>query len=309
MTFSNKHSLDSYLSDIQAKNQRDVKNNTSNVTGQDIRAALGKKPEAMTRAEWNFFRTIGDSYTIKTFKTFLLEQEDFDQFLQAHFGQEAAKSPVVKSKFSGQPHPSDIPVLTHVPVISTDPNDPDAIHRWADRVRMGDSKNPAYRVHPEQTTLKFHSEQIRTHPETGQKYHIVRYDANDAERQMATLSAEHKKVQPHKKGNVTLIQRPLPRFVNNPWTPDRGLPGVAPSIGSILTAAHGLKGYDLAADHGMMNDTDRNLLSDNIVTYAAKIPKKKDGDGGNDPQKSPEPKPDLSYDLTSGSSRRKPVLA
>ena len=247
--------------------------------------------------------------TMKSFKIFLLEQEDFEQFLQAHFGQEVAKSPVVKSKFSGQPHPTDIPVLTHVPVISTDPNDPDAIHRWADRVRRGDSKNPAYRVHPEETTLKFHSEQIRTHPKTGQKYHIVRYDANNVERQMAILSAEYKKVQPHKKGNVTLIQTPLPTFVNNPWTPDRGLPGVAPSIGSILTAAHGLKGYNLAADHEIMNDTDRNLLSDNIVTYAAKISKKNDGDDDNNQQISPEPKPDLSYDLNSDTSRKKPVLA
>lgn len=237
---------------------------------------------------------------MKSFKTFLLEQEDFEQFLQAHFGTEAAKSPVLRSKVSGQPHPMEIPIVTTVPVISTDPNDTNAIHRWAERVRMGDSKNPAYRVHPEQTSLRFHSEQIRTHPETGQKYHILRYDASDVENQILNLNAEYKKVQPHKKGNVTLIQRPLARFVNNPYTPDRGLSGVAPSVGGILSAAHGLQGYDLAADHGIYNDSDRNLLTSNIITYAAKIPRKR-GRGDDNPQESPDPKPDP--------SRRKPVLA
>lgn len=73
VTFYNKSNIDSFLSDTQSKKTRDVKPEAPNVTGQDVRAALGKKPEAMTGAEWNFFRTIGDSYNTKSFNNFLSE--------------------------------------------------------------------------------------------------------------------------------------------------------------------------------------------------------------------------------------------
>lgn len=62
--FIGKDSLGSYVSDIQAKKQRDPIENIRNISSTEIRQALGRnRPEGMTAWQWNNIRTFGDSYT------------------------------------------------------------------------------------------------------------------------------------------------------------------------------------------------------------------------------------------------------
>jgi hypothetical protein len=62
--FVGRESVESYLKDVQAKRRRDAEEQTRSIGSTEIRQALGKnKPAGMTAAEWNFFRTLGDSYT------------------------------------------------------------------------------------------------------------------------------------------------------------------------------------------------------------------------------------------------------
>jgi len=72
--FPNRDSLSSYLNDDTAKRVREPESQPRNVTSTDIRAALGNnKPPNMTTAEWNFHRTIGDSFKHSKLNKFILE--------------------------------------------------------------------------------------------------------------------------------------------------------------------------------------------------------------------------------------------
>jgi hypothetical protein len=72
--FPNRDSLSSYLNDETAKSVREPESKPKDVTSTDIRAALGKnKPMNMTTAEWNFHRTIGDSFKHTKLNKFILE--------------------------------------------------------------------------------------------------------------------------------------------------------------------------------------------------------------------------------------------
>jgi len=74
LLFPNRNSLSSYLNDRMAKSVRHSNIDNKDVSSTDVRAALGKnKPDNLTTAEWNFFRTIGDSYISNNVNKTILE--------------------------------------------------------------------------------------------------------------------------------------------------------------------------------------------------------------------------------------------
>lgn len=267
-----------------------------------------------------------------SFKQYLIEVEDYEKFLKAHFGSETTPSPVLKSKFSGQPHP-DIPITIIKPSVTLphDPTDERATERWHSIMARMDPKVSAWRTHDEIPILKFHSETMRTN-KRGAKYHILRYDASEAMSVLDRLNDQIKKIPPVRgsKGGI-IRQIPNAVFLNDPYTPWRhGTTSLASlhtnqtksqvnrnikSIDSILRATHNLNyertpsSYYLANDILGVTDHERDLSKQGIITYAAEL-KSQGGDDDTPPPSAPkEPKPDLSFDISSGSSRRKPVMS
>jgi len=234
---------------------------------------------------------------MKSFKQYLIEQENYEDFLRAHFGSESAKpeSHVLKSKITGGVH-KDIPLY-----IGIDPMTPHPFSGEGRRT-MFQGRHPIYRV-PKRIhsiiPMTFDSEAI-TNDKVHGKIHVVRYNATDAYDDIRNLWDAHSKLNaPLEKlarqgKSVRLLS--APDFMNHPTLANDTIIHDEEdiSIGEMLRQMHGGEEkyrnypsdrYAFEVTHG---EQDPNEEKKHIVSFFRKI-RGKDDDGGGSGSETPDP--------------------
>lgn len=217
---------------------------------------------------------------MKSFKTFLLEQENYEDFLRAHFGSEPAKpmTHTLTSKITGGVH-RDIPL--HIGIDARTPG--------ASRKNMFNGKHPIYKVpHAIHSVvpMTFDSEAIMNDKVHG-KIHIIRYDASDAYNQIRELWRKNEKASSILKA---------PDFMNHPILANDTIMHNDEdiSIGGFLKQFHGGEDKYRAYMSDRYSDKARNSddpeFKKDIFAFYRKI---RSDDGGGDGSSSDKPSPTL----------------
>lgn len=235
---------------------------------------------------------------MKSFKIFLFEEEDFEQFLRAHFGSEPAKpeSHILRSKITGGIH-GDIPLY-----IGVDPMSPYPLTGEGER-DMFRGKHPHYkfprRIHSI-IPMKFDSEGIINDKVHG-KIHVVRYDGSDAYRQLRALWQQNDVLnkpaeEQLKKGKAARLLQ-APDLMNHPILADNSIIHDEEniSIGSKLREFHGgsepYRAY--FNDPYAYSQRHKNVPGESFRDIFAFYRKIKGRDGGDEESVPETPKPSM----------------
>lgn len=214
-----------------------------------------------------------------SFKQFLLENEDYETFLKAHFGSEPAKpeSHVLTSKITGGVH-KDIPLYIGVDAMSPYPLPQEG------KKQMFDGTHPTIkspkRIHS-LIPMTFDSEAVVDHPKHG-KIHVVRYNATDAYNTIRSLWNHSDELNRKIAGGRILYK--APDFLNHPILAqdkvthdDKDI-----SVGEQLRKMHGgTEPYGHLYDDEYaykQRHTGENQID--IFSFYRKMGKKDDGGGG-----------------------------
>jgi hypothetical protein len=235
---------------------------------------------------------------MKSFKQYLLEQENYEDFLRAHFGSEPAKpeSHVLRSKMTGGVH-KDIPLYIGIDSMTPHP------FVGEGRRTMFQGSHPHYRqpkrIHSV-IPMTFDSEAI-TNDKIHGKIHVVRYNATDAYDNIRNLwDANYKLNAPAEKliskGKPARLLS-APDFMNHPILADNKIIHDEQdiSIGEMLRQMHGGKQkyrnypsdrYAFQVTHGRQ---DPNEEKKHIVSFFRKIKEKDDDNDDDGRNKTPDP--------------------